>query len=84
LIKKNKSKSFDKSTGKTNNTYRSIYSYKYNGNVKDLKVEDGEIDGFEFWSFDKILNLTEEDKDKFISKIISKEYLEIYKKLLNK
>ncbi len=84
FIKKTRSKSFDKRTGKTNNTYRAIYSYKYDGDVRDLKIEEGEADSLEFWSLDEILNLKEEDKEKFINKIISDQYLKIYKKLLNK
>lgn len=84
FIKKTRSKSFDKITGRTNNTHRAIYSYEYNGNPNDLRIEEGKADSLEFWSLDKILNLTEEDKNKFIGKIISDDYLKIYKELLNK
>lgn len=83
FIKKTRSKSFDKKTNKINNTHRVIYSYKYEGDVKDLKIEQGEADSLEFWSLDEILNLKEEDKEKFINKIISDQYLEIYKQVLN-
>jgi len=84
FLEKKRSNYSEQNTGRINNTYRSIYSYKYNGDVKDLKVEKGKADSLEFWSLDDILNLTEENKKMFIDKFISGEYLEIYKELLNK
>jgi len=83
FLKKTRSKSFDKITGMINNTYRSIYSYKYVGNIKDLKIEEGKADSLEFWSLNSILNLTKNEKNKFIDKVIGDKYLEIYKSLLN-
>ncbi len=84
FIKKIRSKYVDNITGKINNIYKEIYSYKYNDNFENLRVQKDEIDNFEFWSLNKILNLSQKDVNKFIPVVIANEYLEIYKKLLNK
>jgi len=80
FIKKVRRKAFDESTRMTNNVFRMIYAYKYDGTQK-LRLEKGKADNLEFWPFSKLLNPTEEDKKKFIPSLLSDEYIEIYQKL---
>jgi len=74
-------KSCDRATGMTNNVIRAIYTYRYDGKVEDLKVEKGKAIGFEAWPFDKIINITEEDRKRFIPDIFEEEVLSIFKKI---
>ncbi len=82
LCKKNK-KSFDSKTETCNNTLRYIYSYQYDGKLSDLKLEMGESDGFVSYSIFELEQLKEEDKKKFIPSVISEEYIEIYRNILD-
>lgn len=76
-----RSKTYDKVTGMTNNVIRAIYAYRYDGNVEDLKVEKGKAIGFEAWPFDKIFNITDEDRKRFIPAILEDEVLNIFRKI---
>ena len=62
--------SFDKVTGKTNNAWRENYIYNFNGQLSDLKIEEGLAIGFESWSVEKLKNITETEKQKFIPYVI--------------
>ncbi|MDP3934709.1 MAG: NUDIX domain-containing protein [Candidatus Giovannonibacteria bacterium] len=76
-----KSKTYDKTTETTNNVIRAIYAYRYNGSIKDLKIEKGKAIGFEVWPLDKIFNISDEDKKRFIPSMLGKEMLEIFHKI---
>jgi len=60
----------DEATNKINNTFNSRYIYIYRGRINDLKIESGEALGFEAWSLEKLINLTNQDKAKFIPYIL--------------
>lgn len=79
-ITKIRKKSYDKITGMTNNVIRAVYAYEYD-NEQEIKLEKGEADSLEFWPLEKILNLSEEDREKFIPAILSKEYIDIFKRI---
>jgi isopentenyldiphosphate isomerase len=70
LINKVKKYSKDKATNKINNVFNTRYVYIYKGDVKDLKIETGKALGFEVLSLDKLLNLTNEEKTRFIPYIL--------------
>ena len=76
-----RSKTFDAVTNKTNNVIRAIYAYRYKGKVEDLKIEKGKAIGFESWSLEKIFNISDEDKKRFIPSIFEKQNLEIFAKV---
>jgi isopentenyldiphosphate isomerase len=61
----------DKATNKINNIFNTRYAYIYRGNIKDLKIEPGKALGFEVWPLDKLLNLTAEEKARFIPYVFS-------------
>lgn len=52
FLVKMKTKSFDEITKKINNTIRAQHAYLYEGEIKDLKVEEGNGEGFELWKID--------------------------------
>jgi isopentenyldiphosphate isomerase len=80
FLTKMKKKSFDKVTGLTNNTIRSQYAYFYDGLIKDLRVEEDNGEGFEAWKIDDLHHLSEADKGKFISLILSEDMLALFNK----
>ncbi len=80
LIIKFKKRSEDEATRTVNNTIRAQYAYVYRGSISDLRVEDGKALGFEAWPIDKLPNLNEEDKKKFIPLILEPDMLEIFQR----
>jgi len=56
----------DKVTDKVNDCIGAVYVYKFEGDLKDLQVEEGAATGFETWPVDKILSLTDEEKKKLL------------------
>lgn len=70
VINKIKKYSKDTATNKINNVFNTRYLYIYRGNIKDLKIETKKALGFKVYSLDKLLNLTEEEKTKFIPYIL--------------
>lgn len=57
----------DEVTGKINYAFQQEYIYLYTGKIEDLKIEDGKGLGFEAWSVEKLSNLSDTEKLKFIS-----------------
>jgi len=55
----------DEISKKINNSFKFKYAYIYRGEISDLKVEDGEAVGFEVYSVDQLLNLSDSDKARF-------------------
>lgn len=76
-----RSKTFDTVTNKTNNVIRAVYAYRYDGKVKNLKVEKGKAIGFESWPIEKIFNISDEDRKRFIPSILNKQVLDIFRKI---
>jgi isopentenyldiphosphate isomerase len=81
LIKIIKSRNIDTVTNTINNSLRAIYIYRYDGNIKDLRIEKGKSIGFEVWSLEKIQTLSLKDKQRFIVPNIEGEYREIFKQI---
>ena len=81
FIKFTHTRSSDPVTHNINNSLRAAYVYCYQGNIDDLQVEKGKSLGFESWPIDKILNISAEDKIKFIPSIFDKECLAILYKI---
>lgn len=78
LIRKIHKQSFDEAAGLTNNTIRSQYVYLFDGDVKDLQIEEGKVIGFEVWKIDSLPTLSKEDQDKFIPMILSQTFLDLF------
>ncbi|MCX6795686.1 MAG: NUDIX domain-containing protein [Candidatus Falkowbacteria bacterium] len=70
LIKKIRKNAEDKVTGKINNVFTSRYLYIYRGDVADLKVEKGKAIGFEVWSMERLTNLSDKERARFIQAIL--------------
>ena len=83
FLTKMRKKTFDKLTGKTNNTIRSQYAYFYEDALANLQVEEGKAEGFEAWKIDDLHNLLENDKVKFIDLLLKDDMIELYNKARN-
>jgi isopentenyl-diphosphate delta-isomerase len=76
-----KGKSHDHATGMTNNVIRAVYAFRYEGGIGSLKVEKEEAVGFEKWPFEKLFNISENDRKHFIPVILEKEILGIFRRI---
>jgi isopentenyl-diphosphate Delta-isomerase len=70
LNKTRKKASLDKATGKINNAWRESYIYNFKGELSDLKTEKGKALGFELWSLEKLKDISEEEKKRFIPYVV--------------
>lgn len=70
FVNKIKKRAKDEVTGKINNAFQSRFVYVYKGDVSDLKRERGQALGFEVWPMEKMLNLSADDKARFIPYIL--------------
>jgi len=81
FIQITKRKSHDKATGMMNNAIKATYAYCYDGRVEDLKVEKDRAIGFEAWPFEKIFNISIDDKKRFIADIFEDGTLDIFREI---
>lgn len=72
---KTRNRNFDKSTGTTNNNFRMVYAYKHEGTTDNLKIEKGRATSLEFWPIRKIMNLSNDDRKKFIPSILNEDFI---------
>lgn len=70
FVKKIKRNSKDEVTKKINYSWQSRYLYLYEKPLDDLTIENGKATGFEAWPIDKLLNLSDNEKTKFIPSIL--------------
>ena len=77
-ITKMRRSNLDEKTGMKNNTIRRIYAYEFNGDAKDLKLEEGMATSLEFWKIDRIFHLNDEERKEFIVSIIDEEYKNVF------
>lgn len=82
LIEYSRKKSYDQVDGKTNNVIRAIFFYKFLGERSDLRVEGKEAYGFEFWSLDKLLDISGVEKKRFISDFLDAESLALFRRII--
>ncbi len=71
----------DSVSGMQNNAIQAVYAFRYGGEIDGLRVEEGKSEGFEEWSFENILQATEEDKKLFVPGIFTEEILQIIKEV---
>lgn len=61
----------DPKTGTTNSTWKENYIYTFSGQLSDLRVEEGKAIGFESWPMDKLKNISEAEREKFIPYVLN-------------
>ena len=72
----------DETSNFRNSIFTQQYIYCYRGDVKDLRIEEEKILGFEAIPIDKLFNLTEEEKKRFIMPALSSpEFLILINKI---
>lgn len=69
----------DKKTGLINNALRSQYAYLYNGDIRNLRIEEGKSEGFETWKIDDLLHVSEVDRDRFIPGVLYEDTITLFK-----
>jgi isopentenyldiphosphate isomerase len=81
LAKKVRVRSYDEIMHVVNDVFRSVYFYKYSGEIKDLKIEEGKSQGFVHWPLAKFLTLSQEERGTFVNSLFDPEYDDIYRQL---
>lgn len=71
----------DPSINYTTNALRRSYAYKYEGDLGDLIIEEGEGAGFEMWSFERLLEATKSQPNEFVTFLTSDTSREIIQKI---
>lgn len=79
LINQAIDKSIDKITGKINNAIRTSYLFMFDGDINNLKIESGKALGFELWSLDRLTNISDVDRQRFIPYILDFSMKELIK-----
>ena len=69
----------DSITGAIHNVLRQVYVVHYDGPLAKLKADVSETFGFEAWPIQTVLQLSEEQKSRFIPFVVSDAYLTIYR-----
>jgi isopentenyldiphosphate isomerase len=81
LIKTDRIDSFDERTKRRNNVLRTIFAYRYTGEISELKIEEGKAIGFEAWPISALFGLADANKKRFIPTIFKRENIETFKKI---
>lgn len=72
-------RSFDVSTGLTNNVFRAYYTYLFTGTLSDLRPEPGSGQGFEAWPIEGLEALSPAEKERFAGNRFTPEYMDLYR-----
>jgi len=83
FIDKIRRDSEDKITKMNNNTFREVYMFTYKGDISDLKIEKDEGMGFEVFTIEKLLNMNEAEKARFIPYIYNFATTKLVEFLIN-
>ncbi len=81
LVKIIRSNVRDPATGAINNPSLAVHVLCYRGKLEDLKPEQGVA--FEAWPIEKLFNLSEEEKKRFLSLIEDERFLDVFRKIKN-
>lgn len=72
----------DPQDGIINNSIRKVYTYKYSGELNELKIEPEEGDGFVEYPLKDMLNLPESEKKKFVPSTFNSQYQGFIRQIL--
>jgi 8-oxo-dGTP pyrophosphatase MutT (NUDIX family) len=75
---------YEPNTGVINNIIRTCYGYLFDGNLEDLKIEEGKIIEFVKYKFEDLKYLKDEERVKFIPERLEKSYMDIYEEIFKK
>ncbi|MFA6588307.1 MAG: NUDIX domain-containing protein [Patescibacteria group bacterium] len=81
-IKTQRSTSYDPVTSRTNNVLRAVFAYRYDGLIESLMIEQGKGIGFEAWPLKTILNISSEEKKRFIPTIFNPDIIDVFHKIV--
>jgi len=81
VMEKIRTSTFDDITQTKNETFKQVYAYRYYGRIEDIPLEQNEIDGFEWWSLERLLNPSPSDAKQLSPYFTSTTAQDILKKL---
>lgn len=81
LLKMSRFTSFDEVAKKKNNSLKAVFTYRFEGDLSELRIEEGKSYGFEAHPFKTIYNPTEEERKLFVGILFQDEFQEIFKKI---
>lgn len=67
--------------GGINNARWNVFAYRFEGEIEDLRIEDGLSEGFERWPIESLEQLPPEHAQRFISDFLKPEWLDIFKQI---
>lgn len=73
FLGKKRKTSHDPITKMTNNVIRATYAYRFDGDVADLKIEEGAATGFEVRPLASLMSLSDEERKEFVP-FVSEEH----------
>ncbi|MFA6428161.1 MAG: NUDIX domain-containing protein [Candidatus Buchananbacteria bacterium] len=79
LVQLGQSHIYDQATQRYNNCFRAIYAYCYKGQLSDLKLEQGKSLGFEGYPIEKLFNLPQDEKKKFIPVLLTEVWFKVFR-----
>lgn len=72
-------RSFDQSTGLTNNVFRAYFAYLFSGSLSDLRPEPGSGQGFMSWPIEELEHLPSAVMERFAGNPFTPEYMAQYR-----
>lgn len=69
------------SSGLINNALRSLYAYRFDGNIAMLKIEEGKSIGFEYWPIERLRHLTVTENKKFYEFLVTPEMIALFERV---
>ncbi len=82
-LRKIKSRTIDAVTGVIVNTFKEQYAYLFEGDISELKIEEGKAVGFEAWTIDRVLHMSTDECLRFVPKINDREHKEMFREIKN-
>lgn len=81
-LDKTYSESFDPVLLTRNNKFLATYFTFFSGDINDLVIEEGSEDGFVSYTVEELRNISDSERENFIQRFLSEEYLEKFGKMI--
>ncbi len=81
FIAKRHSRVIHEETNIINDKFKKVFAYKFNDSIDKLMEKTQEAAGFEWWPIEKVLNMPEEEKKKFVPTIFKDYNQDLFRKI---
>ncbi len=72
----------DPLTRKRDNVFRAVYAYRFEGNIEDLVIEEGEAEGFIEYPIKDLLSIPESKQHEFLHSFTTPHYQDFFRQIL--